>query len=1056
MAYRALILPDSRIEVWDAESTITQAGPRSGVPVASQAGSMVLGSKGTQDAGTSLDIRTQRGGHPIRGGGAYIWRRTGETDDQWRGWDPPTSISAWEAATFTNGSITPEWTRYPHVVDAGGTLMVCVAYRDSSIANEYGVRVYRREAGLSQWAAVNVWGQTTALTTPARSCMMVLPSGRVHLYSIVAVGTTRTVVLYYSDDNGLTWAYGGDVLNTSLSNLATSLDKIRAIYHRGQAMMLVEATFSSGTTNRALHYASDDQGLTWDLVEIADLTQPAKGWDLTPCESGICLVVYSPITLSLRSVRATVLSDAYDTIPIFFSWTTVYDADDAGTELNLSGSVNLSVGRTDDGALLAYYIVGDAATPTTVTGNWSISWDDGETWTTLADSLYIASKWWRTNTPDYPSDFATCWYRGSMALVGNWVATTGNEDDSIGVWFLGSYTSVTQPPLYRTTDWRQRATWTVNWVPIELPGDAGWTAAGAGTQSLQAPGVLSLSCTSAQTRTYTRTPIGAPDQHQRVRFVVRPTSGGDIASDRIAARVRIGDGATASYDVSVRFSTTQLQVYDNVAGTNVGGPVDVTDLSSQGAEVLIGLTPGFVQVWYRTRNPADTDHLYTLAASGAVSNGGAAAATIVFGMLATSATTDTCSWYEMHYADDDDGGAQTWGSTSYPVDLAGRDYGDTTYTDAGASVVARDGPTWRGEEWVIATRYEYGIDRALTVPSPRAGWRTTSTGAQVLAFRWDTIAPSSPESPYLGILLSAQTLTRLSVDLYQASGWVSVGTVDLGWTGLGAGRSGGVVTPSGSADLWLDYGEATGASLALSSTVARRVGSHGEGRWQASYDLRPTLRLVDAVSGDPVTATATLTPSTVVLIVRVANASQGVRLTQAAPDGTNPPPPDAYWQVGSVLVGWVRPLDDPDWGTSEATEADIETDEARDGTTRSRIAGPTRRVRSVSWSSGWRDQTEHRWGQPSQRLTLGTSPMAARYGVPLSMPAIIDRLSGGHTPIVYLPSLPESVGDLHVIRRRGHVLYGRVSDEIAQTVVLGEEGVDEAMTLGEMTITEEV
>jgi len=1056
---RALILPDPGVAVWDDESAITQAGPRAGVPESSQVGSMVLGASGTQDAGTSVTIRTQQGGHPLRGGASYIWRRTGDTDAQWRGWDPPTSLSGWEAATWTDGSGTPEWTRYPDLAEVNGTLLCVVAYRDSSAPDEYGVRVYRRASGASQWVDVPVWGQAAAPTVPARSALMVLPSGRVHLYSIIEALGVRSVVLYYSDDDGATWAYGGDVLDFPLPPSPT-FRSIRVCYSRGQALMVVNEQWASGDAiGRVTTYASDDMGVRFARVQssyFGDITSGSPPYtglylDVVAGDAGIVLAgLVSDSTVPTDDIQATVLGDAYSPMPAFDQWIRIND-----TTRYFVAQAGVALATTDDGAMCLYWVDADAASPGSVIGRWSVSWDSGLTWTSPQDADYIESSWWDTTTPDYPAALTAHAYQGRMAVVGNWVATSGNEDDSVGIWWLGGYTSVVQAPLYRTTDWRTRGQWEHTWCPIELPGDMGWTAAGAGTQALATPGHVAVSCTPAQTRSYTRSPSATPDDGLQARVVVRPTDGGSVLSDRIAIRLRVADGA-ASYDISVRMDTAQVQVYDHVAAANVGSAAAIGSLSTLGGEILIGLAEGACQVWARTYARADSDRLYTLIASSTtLADGGAATSTITWGSLVTDAAGADSEWIEVHYASGGYIGAQQWATTSYPADLAGRDYGDGTYTDAGMSLIARDGPTWRGEEWVVAARYEYGITRALTVPSPRAGWRSTSTGAQVLAIRLDELGATQPESPYLGIVLRRSTLTRVLVETHDGSSWSSVGTAVLGWTGLGYTRTGRSVVPSGAAGIWLDYGEAAGASLALSSSVARRVTTHAEGRWDASYDLRPVLSLADVDPADPASGTATLTPDTVVLLVRIRSGIQGVRLTQAAPDASNPPPPDGYWQVGTVMVGWVRLLDDPDWGTSESTEADVEIDEARDRSIRTRVAGPTRRIRSVQWAVP-SDLTEHRHGRPTGRLSIGAAPTAAAYGVPISIPAIIDRLSGGHTPIAYLPSLPSEIGELHILRRRHQILYGRASDVVTQTMVLGEEGVDEMATIGEMTITEEV
>ena len=76
--YSALVVPfDS--EVWPDHTTLTQAGPRAGVPVpvdGEGASRFALAARGTQTG--DLQVRSQRGGFASRdaeeSGAGYVWR----------------------------------------------------------------------------------------------------------------------------------------------------------------------------------------------------------------------------------------------------------------------------------------------------------------------------------------------------------------------------------------------------------------------------------------------------------------------------------------------------------------------------------------------------------------------------------------------------------------------------------------------------------------------------------------------------------------------------------------------------------------------------------------------------------------------------------------------------------------------------------------------------------------------------------------------------------------------------------------------------------------------
>ena len=108
--YRALAIPDPRwlaANISAADTTITQANPRPGVPVANRKTPMVLETSGEQAAGQSLIVATQKGGQPGPLGASFVWKNAADPATRWRGWDTPTAIASGEAVTWETGTGDP-------------------------------------------------------------------------------------------------------------------------------------------------------------------------------------------------------------------------------------------------------------------------------------------------------------------------------------------------------------------------------------------------------------------------------------------------------------------------------------------------------------------------------------------------------------------------------------------------------------------------------------------------------------------------------------------------------------------------------------------------------------------------------------------------------------------------------------------------------------------------------------------------------------------------------------------------------------------------------------
>ena len=159
--YSALVVP-FETEIWPDHTTITQAGPRAGVPVpvdGEGASRLALAARGTQTG--DLQVRTQRGGFATRqaradsggtlrldNGAAFIWRTATTvggttTYGDWRGWDPPRAVTRYQSIVACDNTATPtRYTKDPHAIRlASGNILVACEAHVPAAASPYQVAV---------------------------------------------------------------------------------------------------------------------------------------------------------------------------------------------------------------------------------------------------------------------------------------------------------------------------------------------------------------------------------------------------------------------------------------------------------------------------------------------------------------------------------------------------------------------------------------------------------------------------------------------------------------------------------------------------------------------------------------------------------------------------------------------------------------------------------------------------------------------------------------------------------------------------------------------------
>jgi hypothetical protein len=1076
--YSGLLVPDQRCAAWAAESSYTQAGPRPGVPDPSNVTDAVLATSGTMSANASYMLLSQRGGFPGATAQAarFVWKNTSDASTLYRGWLPGQAQMGWESPVRTDGAATVASVRQSDAVAlANGTVVAVAEVEDTLFATtQYRVEAIIRNVATDTWARTTIYSQSTSPTQRYCPCAVVLPSGRILCYITIADSTTTNIRMMFSDDSGASWSFGADaVLGTDIVTSTDTVQRVRAAYSNGQILMVIWVTKSSGVREQVYQYASSDFGHNFSKVTLSTATGDRGFPDLVVLPTGEFVFIYIVYLTANWNFRSRILANAYQPFTSVSAVEATFAYDIAGQGASVFNAGELSATIDEHGVIYVY-----VQHATNRHGIVFVSSDNAQSWNAIGSSGAGGAGtgvWWdTTTTTDYPTKLEAVAWRGCVLLLHDCPDSAGiGFGGSLGCVYLGGYTTVTLPLLDRFSSEDELAAWEDHWIPIAEPATLSWTANGAGTDTIESPGRMLVS-TSANTRYYSRAPTATVAQGMIVRFRLVVPSGGDFTTNQISVLLRLADGAQG-YLVELKFQSTGWRMYDAQSGVQIGNTVS-SSMTGPGQEIMVGIAGDEVASWYRpyTNSPAKS---WTAGpATTSLTNAAAAYATnaIEWGHR-VNATVDSY-WYEFCHSAGQYSGASQWsdGFTN-PTDLVGRNFSARpVYVDGGFSIAMTDGPTFAGDTWTIATRYDYAITNALDVPSPRKTWRSTSTAEQTIAIRIDDSLGDDvwTERTLLGLALLNTNISRFVLWGYTGGAWASLGTVNT-YSGMGAGlrfiRDGNTVRPDTaqpSTQLpYLKHNEHQGATFSYSTSAGRRIARHSEGAWRRNNEtrLRPVVVLEDVDAGDSANgaAGAIVPRDVVVLLDLAATAYQAFKIViPTTVAGTHPAPAESYYEIGTLVLGSVYAFgQDYDWSRTIDTEAGVEIAESRDRTKRSRVAAPPRRTVEIAWAEGAVDLTNVSSDTADPDFVIASTdtnaePNASAFGTPTVLDGLVYQLDGPHRPVVYLPNFDKSSG-LRILNRREEIVYGRLEQPLRLEVVQGTELTDEVQRVATGTLVEE-
>lgn len=1101
---RGLLVPDLRLgydSISASLSSFEQAGPLPGVPEPQGETEMVLEASGTQSAGRKLRIRAAKAGQPAPDGGSFVWRDVSQGllgSEPYRGWDCPTQLSYFEFYDYTTTS--GKW-KHPHAITlADGTIVVVVVKSDRYVV------ALTRNPTTGAWAEVNVHDNGGGYAYSAHPTVLALPSGRLLAFMWVedATNNENQVRMHYSDDYGASWSLANKAcLAAALGSVGVNVTphRLRAAYLNGQILLVgwIEDQSIASRADVLYQWASVDLGASFVLVDswtgADDTTWAAYPSLFVANNEFIChyltrdtattgtIVPYQRRIANAYQLLSTATAElACQTgNPMKWgSWT-------AGPPLTFNAG-ELTSWVDEDGV---WYMAGvDFAGGALRESYVQRSADGGVTWAAIGsgNAPGYGAAWWRgSDVSTRPSDFAGTAQGGRGVLVTKFEANPETHDDgSIGIAYLGGYTTVTLPQLYAFPSPKERVAWEDTWLPFDLPEDTGgvWTAvvAGAPTVTMTSTGVRIQhgGVGDSQSWHYTAGPTSTNEQGMIALVDVKVTAGTGFVD------LRSGVAGPTAYAIRVSVTPTAITLRDLFAGADLA-TVSTTE-GTAGVQILLAVgndsppgNDGKGAAWYRPTGSGTDRRFVAIGSSSTLTAGATASNDLQWGSLSGSATADmrirmVCATYGTF------AGQQLYAGQTNPNDLQGRTFSPSPmYVDDGVKIAAVDGPAFYADSWHVNTRYEYGIENVFldVSPSPSRGWRSVATAAeQSIVLEYDAALNERAPGlePVIGIGLFEINFQSFYLEGDTGGGvWETLATVDtsLNQRDLKFTRHADTVFPQAlptvytGAAAWFTYHVLADSYFQMklegqeNYNQVRKIRTNGEGVFSNSPTKTTRIELFDVLSTDStggVLPVGAIWSKDVVVIVNKNTRYSRLRIRIPAQTTC-----EGYFKIGSMVLGPVVTFARQySRGRALGVEPNTTLTTSRSGTRRARKLGKARRTVELAWTDGV-DVTQATTKNPGPDYITGyvgsTLPIGSPHDTPYLVAGVAEQLAGAAWPVVYLAGFDRPSNDAAiVINNRNTFMLARLVSNVRLESRLGSEwgNPGELFNVATVTLEEEV
>lgn len=1047
---RGFLLPTKLTSeyIWENESTFTQQRPRAGIPVSlSSRNGLVLTATGDQTS--KIQIQTTKGGTQGFGAG-FKWKF--ETDLNYYGRDALNYVTGFDYFKFSSN---PAVNRYQYIDSTSKSNGLLISVYESSDSSGRRSIVAVKQLRDNPETSTTLFSQLFAVTpvSYAVPCVCTLSNGDILIGAIKYDNSDRgQLLVWLSSDDGDSW----EQVSTGAFDVYVDLQsgsnghvirKMRMTSNNNSIILIIEAIKNSTTTRNILfQYSSIDRGASFQLVGKSSLS--GDYWHdpdivtLSDGSFGIMAIksTQKVVFFRLPHARFNITNSLYSIYE-----TDVTDTATFPTATNPAGTT-LTGGRLSmwvDSDSVMYAIIGNVTDKSIAMFSSS---DDGVHWYRISGGEIASVTDMRFFQPDDTNAeierlTATSWEGRSIVM--------GIHGISIPRLILGGYADSNLPMLNEIPKYYDSARFDSNWIPLELPSASSfWTSVGAGSESLLSSGVLFT--TSSNQIYMTASPTTTIESGHIVRFRVRVQTGGSLVSDEIAVRVRLDDTSSFDYDFSIRFSGGGFVVWDNNGSINKH--TQSTTMSIE-KEFIVAIAGNDVTINYRDYKSKNERVFNKIQILNFINGGGGAGGFVRWGHLTLS--TGQSTWGEFHVSSDDSTGVQIIDPViqyrQYPT------FGDYLYIGDGVSISTRESPAYEGDQYEIAPRYDFPIQRLFPTvsPSPRVVWKSEkvtsgSIPSNRIAFYVDKDVKNLSVSPLLngliGFHLENINFRHFSVRRYDVgtSSWSTVATVDTSSGLTGSFQRDGnklFVSGVGTDNFYLHFDECRDWIVQIGDDPAifRRVRTNSEGVWNTNNAKMAIVELDGVTNTEPTSGTVRFIPRDVTVLIDVEGTAGAAWAIEISSQETI----DNCFQIGAVVFGSVAVLS-PTYGRGRSIsyEPNFELFESLDGTTFGIERSKGRRTTTISWTDGVDTSSVH-GNDPDPNYWIaktGSDPVSNWGDSPYMMMGISRYLSGGVHPIVYLPSFAKMTSSNFILLNRYHEqLYSRIMGDISIDHVIGDE-----------------
>lgn len=1097
---------------WEVDETDTTVGEASHIaahpiPVADAGGrypALALGSTGAlapdsaASTGDSIRIQTLIPGH--LGATRFAWTYTKQAgasvSQDYRGADVPAVVTSHFGGGWSSGT---EVRRFPHAQELpNGDIVVVAATQTSSGAGTYRVAVQTYDASAGTWSGETVLASNLPTAhAPYPTITRVDEPERPDIDGLLLVAYWRVdtgvneaqVVMYVSRDDGATWAlYARDTLDAVVDIDATTgydLGRLRVCYGGGQLLLMgaLSDNNAGGVLTQIWQWASRDLGQTFENIADDNNADTARNYpDIVYLNDKFYVGYLEQSGASTTAIgKLKELGSAWEpfdealTIPLFSSATRLGTAGGATSEVT---DGDLALVKVPNRRILG---LARKLVSSSWTGHAAIV-DP-----TLAEVLTVPEKtfsdsWFddgQSTTTEYPKDFDAVWRWGGVDVIGRLESAVTTFEDQWTHLVLGKYSTITMPALDNTWTEVTRAGWDSTTIATASPGSQGWSSTGAGTVSLTTNLTWFQLTTAAAQLYFYRAPTIASGSEILASQRVKTVSGSAAMSRGVMIGLRSSDGATVGYHVELRFSDTQIQLYDVNAGAQVA--IVSADVAT-GVEVLFALRDAACYAWYREiaddgTDGDDREWTEVGSSSGLTDDAGAGGGDLIeWGNRTTSTVVAQYGPIRYKVTSGGDGWSDGFANTD---DLwAAVTPDEPEYVAAGLSISASAGPGATGDIWDIAGDARYPARNALPVghtssslrvrgglePSPDVGheWRSTATSGR-LAFVTLSGGQTRLDRGILVFHVERPNWATATAQ-YKSGSWSSFGTIDTRGdaTTLPYTRAAGshivVVNTGGSFTNKpiIEAMELAGGYVNLGSNKVRPILRNGGGIWSADgLAPLPWIELdPDSLDGtEGTTGTLDIWYPRVTFVAIVGSTSfEKVGINFGTVNNY-----EGYIRAGAVYIGEAWPTDVlPDWGLSRGILPPGEFDTLQTGQRIATAYRDTREALVLPFGAAMKGLVAAPRATYKATTTGGATVVAATGTGYTDLIGLIRALKGSRWPTVYVPGIVDGPTDTYCLVGNQSAIYGRIVSEQIERVLQSGDEQDPWYALGSVEFEQEL